>query len=50
MLRAPGNGSCIQASLNTSTLIKGHLFVDNRIACTVPKECQFNKTALQELC
>jgi hypothetical protein len=28
MLRAPGNGSCIQASLNASKLIKGHMIVD----------------------
>ena len=28
MLRAPGNGSCVQASLNASTLNKGHMFVD----------------------
>jgi hypothetical protein len=28
MLRAPGNGSCVQTALNASTLIKGHMIVD----------------------
>ena len=28
MLRAPGNGSCVQTALNASTLNKGHMFVD----------------------